>query len=50
MPFKSMVQQGYLYANKPDVARKFAQHAAKKGDALPSKISQPVHGKARNNA
>jgi hypothetical protein len=25
MPFKSKAQQGYLYANKPEVAKKFAE-------------------------
>ena len=29
MPFKSEKQRKYLYANKPEVAKKFAEHSAK---------------------
>lgn len=29
MPFKSKAQQGYLYANEPEVAKKFAEHTSK---------------------
>lgn len=50
MPFKSQAQRGYLYAKKPEVAKKFAQHSGKQGVALPSKVAQPIAGKARNNA
>lgn len=49
MPFVSDSQRKYLYAKKPDVARKFAEHSGKKGSALPSKISKPIIGKAKNN-
>lgn len=30
MPFKSKRQRGYLYANKPIVAKKFAKDTTKK--------------------
>ena len=30
MPFKSEKQRKYLYANKPEVAEKFAKHSKKK--------------------
>lgn len=49
MPFQSKAQRGYLYANKPEVAKKFAEHSGKQGNALPSKVAQPIKGKARNN-
>jgi len=29
MPFKSVKQRKYLYANKPEVAKKFAEHSSK---------------------
>lgn len=29
MPFVSKAQQGYLYANKPSVAKEFAKHTPK---------------------
>jgi hypothetical protein len=29
MPFKSSRQRKYLYAKKPEVARKFAEHSKK---------------------
>lgn len=35
MPFKSKAQRDFLFANKPDVAKKFA--ADSKKDAEPSK-------------
>lgn len=50
MPFVSESQRKYLYAKKPEVAKKFAQHSGKQGEALPSKISKPIIGKARNNS
>lgn len=30
MPFKSQKQRKYLYAKKPKVAKKFAQHSRRK--------------------
>jgi hypothetical protein len=30
MPFKSEKQKKYLYATKPEVAKKFAEHSKKK--------------------
>jgi hypothetical protein len=50
MPFQSEKQRRYLYSQKPDVARKFAEHSAKKGGALPSKVAQPIVGRTKNNA
>ena len=29
MPFKSKAQQGYLYSQKPEVAKEFAEHTSK---------------------
>lgn len=45
MPFKSQAQKGYLYANKPGVAKKFQKDTPKKGKALPPKVAKPVKGK-----
>jgi len=45
MPFASESQRKYLYAKKPEVAKKFASHSGKQGVALPSKITPPVEGK-----
>lgn len=45
MPFVSEQQRKYLYAKKPEVAKKFAEHSGRKGVALPSKISKPVTGR-----
>lgn len=39
MPFKSKAQRGYLYANKPKVAKKFASETPK-GKKLPKKASK----------
>jgi len=50
MPFVSESQRKYLYAKKPEVAKKFAEHSGKQGAALPSKISPAIKGKTRNNA
>jgi hypothetical protein len=49
MPFASEAQRKYLYAKKPDVAKKFAIHEAKKGRALPSTAADYIRGKTRNN-
>jgi hypothetical protein len=49
MPFASSSQRKYLYAKKPDVARKFAEHSDRKGQAIPSKVAMPIVGRARNN-
>ena len=34
MPFKSEKQRKYLYANKPEVAEKFARDSKKKGGRI----------------
>lgn len=44
MPFKSQAQKGYLYANKPKVAKEF-QSKTPKGKALPAKVAKPIKGK-----
>jgi len=44
MPFVSESQRKYLYAKKPEVAKKFAQHSGKQCSALPSKVAQPIRG------
>jgi len=44
MPFVSESQRKYLYAKKPEVAKKFAQHSGKQGSVLPSKVAQPIRG------
>lgn len=49
MPFKSKAQKGYLYANKPDVAKRFQKDTPKKGKALPAKVAKPVKGKNRRS-
>lgn len=36
MPFKSKAQRGYLWANEPKVAKKFAKHTPK-GKKLPKR-------------
>lgn len=52
MPFKSNAQRGYLYANKPSVAKKFSKDSSssartKKGNALPSKAAKPIKGRVK---
>jgi len=37
MPFKSQDQRKFLYANEPEVAKKFAAHTPK-GKKLPKKV------------
>lgn len=39
MPFKSKAQKGYLYANKPEVAKEF-QSKTPKGKKLPKKVKR----------
>lgn len=39
MPFKSKAQQKYLYAKKPKVAKKFAEHTTKSIKSLPEKVN-----------
>lgn len=47
MPFQSEAQRRYLYSQKPEVAKKFAVHEGKKGNALPGKIAKPIVGRNR---
>lgn len=39
MPFKSQAQRGYLYANRPDVAKEFEAHTPK-GKKLPKHVKK----------
>lgn len=39
MPFKSKAQRGWLYANEPEVAKKFQEHTPK-GTKLPEKVKK----------
>lgn len=44
MPFKSTAQQGFLFANKPDVAKEFAKHTSKQQYAkLPGHVAEAAH-------
>lgn len=47
MPFKSQAQRGYLYANEPEVAKKF-EAATPKGVKLPYHVAQS--GKKRKKS
>jgi hypothetical protein len=52
MPFKSEAQRGFLYANKPAVAKKFSKDSStssrtKRGNALPSKVAKPIKGRVK---
>lgn len=39
MPFKSQSQRKFLFANKPEIAKEFAEHTSKKQmKALPEKV------------
>lgn len=50
MPFKSKAQEGYLRANHPDVAEKFAAHTTKKQRAnMPYKINKRANDTKRRN-
>ena len=41
MPFKSVKQKNYLYANKPSVAKEFAAKTSKKKmKTLPKKVKK----------
>ena len=39
MPMKSTAQRGYLWANKPDIAREF-ESMTPKGKKLPKKVKK----------
>lgn len=39
MPFKSQKQRKFLYANEPEVAKKFEEHTPK-GKKLPIKVNK----------
>lgn len=40
MPFKSTAERGFLFANKPDIARRFAAETPK-GAKLPEHVKKP---------
>lgn len=41
MPFKSKKQMAYLYSQKPEIAKEFAEHTTKKQmKKLPKKIKK----------
>jgi hypothetical protein len=44
MPFKSEKQRAYLYSQKPEVAKEFADHTPK-GAKLPKKVKKKKKGK-----
>ena len=44
MPFKSKAQRGYLFANKPEVAKKFAKKTPK-GKKLPNYVKEASPGR-----
>lgn len=47
MPFQSKAQQGFLYANKPKIAKKFAKETPKKAyKKLPKKKGKGAKLKA----
>lgn len=46
MPFKSKAQAKYMYAKKPKLAKKFAEHTTTSIKNLPEKINGK---KSRNN-
>jgi hypothetical protein len=37
MPFKSKAQKGWMYSNKPELAKEFQEHTPK-GKKLPAKV------------
>ena len=39
MPFKSKAQRAWMFANKPKMARKWADHTPK-GKKLPARVKQ----------
>jgi hypothetical protein len=40
-PFKSKAQKGYLFANKPEIAKEFAEHTSKSQmKKLPKKVKK----------
>lgn len=41
MPFKSSSQRKFLFANKPDIAKEFAEHTSKERmKKLPKKVKK----------
>lgn len=41
MPFKSQAQRGYMYANHPEIARRWEEHTPK-GKKLPERVKEAV--------
>lgn len=46
MPFKSIAQKQFLYANEPAVAQKFEEHTPK-GKKLPKKVKKAKSSKVQ---
>jgi hypothetical protein len=40
MPFKSQAQRGFMFANHPDIARRWAREYPNQG-SLPARVSSP---------
>lgn len=48
MPFESKAQQRYLFANEPEVAKKFAKHT-KNFKKLPEKVGKSIKNKTMHS-
>ena len=49
MPFKSKAQQKFLFAKKPKIAKKFAEHTPK-GTTLPERVTPKKRTPRKKNA
>jgi len=49
MPFRSQSQRAYLYSQKPEIAKEFAEHTPK-GKKLPKKVKKKPKKKGKKNA
>lgn len=49
MPFKSKAQRAWMYANEPDIAKKWEQESKwdKTTDALPNRVDQKGYQKTK---
>lgn len=45
MPFKSQAQRGFMYANHPDIAKRFEAETPK-GSKLPYHVAKKARGEA----
>ena len=46
MPFKSEAQKGWMYSNKPKMAKEWQAHTPK-GTKLPTKVNKKTSGRGR---